>query len=154
MFLLSLLMVSKALSHEAPPAYAVKAIPDSQLMCLTLNAFYEAMGEGRVGRQQVTQVVFNRTTNGDYCKTVYAPSQFSWTSTKKAGIPKDLNHKLRLEVLSLYYGLDEVPFKTATHFHTKRVKPAWRKSFTKLGAHGAHIFYVSPVSGSDDSRRG
>lgn len=130
------------LTMIAPPKTTIAALPEHQLNCLVKNAYYEAMTEGRAGRQQVTKVVFNRTKDNNFCKTIYLPNQFSWTLKKQKQVPKKAVAMLREEILSVYYGIEQVPFPHATHYHTTKVKPVWRHKLAKLGVHRAHIFYA------------
>ena len=143
--LLILLIFPMKLTMAIPPRTAVVAIPENQLDCLVKNAYYEAMTEGKIGRQQVTKVVLNRTRDNNFCKTVYLPYQFSWTLKKQKQVPRHTVGMLRKEALLIYYGIEQVPFPRATHYHTKRVKPVWRHKLTKLGAHRAHVFYAQPA---------
>jgi hypothetical protein len=131
------------LSHFDVPQFNAKRISEKQMKCLIDNAFYEANTEGKLGRQQVTQVVFNRTNDGNYCKTIYKPQQFSWTSIKRLkGVPEKLRSVLKEEILLIHYGVETVPFREATHYHTVDVKPVWRKSLKIAGVYKRHIFYV------------
>lgn len=128
------------------PEIAQKAIPEKELNCLIKNAFYEANGEGKTGRLLVTQVVFNRAVDNKFCNTIYRPHQFSWTSSKRkvrSSIPEESYKMLRTEVLELYYGVASVPkyLSSATHYHTKWVKPAWGQKFRIAGEWKSHIFY-------------
>jgi spore germination cell wall hydrolase CwlJ-like protein len=141
-------MCSWSLTSAEPevPEIAQKAIPEKELNCLIKNAFYEANGEGKTGRNLVTQVVFNRTADEKFCKTIYKPKQFSWTNSKKkrlAKIPEESYEEIRREVLELYYGVSKVPkhLAHATHYHTTWVRPAWGKSFKVSGKWKNHIFY-------------
>jgi hypothetical protein len=79
LLLLILIVFPMKLTMMNPTWATVVAIPEHQLNCLIKNAYYEAMTEGKIGRQQVTKVVINRTRDNNFCKTVYQPYQFSWT---------------------------------------------------------------------------
>ena len=125
-----------------PTWTAIVAMPEHQLNCLIKNAYYEAMTEGKIGRQQVTKVVINRTRDNNFCKTVYQPYQFSWTLKKQKQVPKHVIAMLKEEALLIYYGTEQVPFPHATHYHTTKVKPVWRHKLAKLGVHRAHVFYA------------
>ena len=53
--------------------------------CLIENAIFEAIGEGKKGMQLATEVALNRVDSnyrgaGSFCKVVFDPHQFSWTS--------------------------------------------------------------------------
>lgn len=110
-----------------------------QLNCLAKNIYYEARGEPVEGKIAVAIVTLNRA-KGNICKTVYAYKQFSWT-LKKYNIT-EANAWLDANIIAYntYITYDKNLFK-ATHFHTKQVKPEWRKSLTKIAEIGNHIFY-------------
>jgi spore germination cell wall hydrolase CwlJ-like protein len=102
--------------------------------------------EGKIGVQLVTQVVLNRAnrSNKTVCEVVYQPYQFSWTSQAKKKKPKHKTYlEVREHVTAIFLGLERVPsqFKAATHFHTKDVKPMWRRQFAKVGVWNNHVFY-------------
>lgn len=140
--LLLMIVVPMQLTMTAPPQIAIAAIPEHQLNCLVKNAYHEAMTEGKVGRQQVIKVVLNRTRDNNFCKTIYLPYQFSWTLRKQKQVPKQVIAMLREEILLVYYGIEQVPFPHATHYHTTKVRPVWRHKLAKLGVHRAHVFYA------------
>ncbi len=121
-------------------------IEKKQLTCLVENAYHEAMGEGKVGRLLVTQVVLNRARefNQDYCSVIYAYKQFSWTLFKKKQIDKKIRKVLEYEILVLLHSKRELPrrFLEATHFHTTAVKPYWASTKQYLGTYKNHKFYV------------
>jgi len=109
------------------------------------NIYHEARGEGVVGMQAVAAVTLNRAaqTGKTICDTVYAPKQFSWTNTAKGRnrpITGDINtaHIIASQAIA---GVLEDVTSGATHYHTKAVKPIWRKSLDKIGTINNHIFY-------------
>jgi spore germination cell wall hydrolase CwlJ-like protein len=121
----------------------LKSIEARQLNCLVKNALHEAGGEGTIGRLLVTNVVFNRTENGNYCKTVYKYKQFSWTLYKEKKFDLEFKLKVKNEILEYYNNNINIPkhLKDATHFHATYVKPKWRKKMKYLGHWGNHHFY-------------
>jgi N-acetylmuramoyl-L-alanine amidase len=121
----------------------LKSIEARQLNCLVKNALHEAGGEGTVGRLLVTNVVFNRTSDGNYCKTIYQYKQFSWTLYKEKQFDSNSKLKAKHEILEYYNNNAEIPrhLKDATHFHATYVKPKWRKKMEYLGHWGNHHFY-------------
>ena len=109
------------------------------------NIYHEARGEGVVGMQAVAAVTLNRAaqTGKSICDTVYAPKQFSWTNTAKTRnkpITGDINtaHIVASQAIA---GVLEDVTGGATHYHTKKVKPIWRKSLDKIAVINNHIFY-------------
>lgn len=141
----SLVFVAQALATEPAIEKPQQLLSEKQLDCLIKNAYHEANGEGRTGRLLVTQVVFNRTTDENFCKTIYDRKQFSWTSKKAKQIPTIDYNKISLEIQELFYGFTEIPkgLKKATYFHTTAVKPYWAKAFTKVGVWKNHVFYAA-----------
>jgi spore germination cell wall hydrolase CwlJ-like protein len=143
---LALALVSQALAKEPAIDSQYSPLPEKQIKCLVKNAFYEANGEGRLGRLLVTQVVFNRTTKDkDFCSTIYKEKQFSWTASKVKRIPWSDYLKIKSEVLELYFEFTHVPkhLRKATHFHTTSTKPYWSKSLVKVGVWKNHVFYAA-----------
>jgi spore germination cell wall hydrolase CwlJ-like protein len=116
-----------------------------QLTCLVDNAYHEAMGEGKVGRLLVTQVVLNRAhvKEESYCSIVYAHKQFSWTLAKRKHISPEIRKKLEYEIIELLHDIAEIPsdLKDATYFHTTSIKPYWVKTQQYLGTYKNHRFY-------------
>lgn len=119
-----------------------QSLDERQLDCMVKNAFYEANGEGAVGRQLVMQVVHNRAP-GDWCSAVYAYKQFSWTLSPKRPVPRASYELIKKEVIAFHAGYDEIPdsFRRATHFHTREVNPYWASKLKPLGHWKNHEFY-------------
>ena len=82
----------------------VKRMPAKDLDCLVVNAFHEAIGEGKIGRLLVTQVVMNRAERASksFCEIVFQPKQFSWTLGKIKKVPEEVYHNLAFEIYELY----------------------------------------------------
>lgn len=91
---LAIVMIgSTAVALYQPPTTASQTIPLPSTprpmkrpdnLCLGLNAYFEARGEGERGMAAVTQVAINRTARGykgakTACETVYLRKQFTWT---------------------------------------------------------------------------
>jgi len=114
------------------------------LDCLIQNAFFEANLEGTVGMLLVTNVVFNRTSDNDVCKTVFARNQFSWTSgvTKKK-IPVNIYNDIKSTINTFSKHRRFIPrkFINATHYHASSEHPSWTTRLKKLGVYKNHIFY-------------
>jgi spore germination cell wall hydrolase CwlJ-like protein len=109
------------------------------------NTYHEARGEGVAGMQAVAAVTLNRAaqTNTSICDTVYARKQFSWTNTAKGR-----NKPITGDTSVLYAVVDKAMTGVlqditggATHYHTKQVKPVWRKALDKVVVINNHIFY-------------
>lgn len=126
------------------------------ILCLALNVFKEARGESIIGQQAVALVTLNRVKqdglNGDVCATVFAPAQFSWTTTDTRngvllpGKRPDRNssewkraHAVAIEAITMrdFTG-------GATFYHERSIKPYWVKEVRRVGRWGNHVFYKSP----------
>lgn len=137
----ALLFSTASCDHTPPPAPAAV----SEWKCMLKNIYHEARGEGVVGMQAIAAVTLNRAaqTGKSICDTVYAPKQFSWTNTAKTRnkpITGDINtaHIVASQAIA---GVLEDVTGGATHYHTTKVKPIWRKSLDKVGVINNHIFY-------------
>lgn len=120
------------------PTYKENSFKETNLKCLAANIYHEARGESKLGQLAVAKVTLNRTKDGDYCKTVFKPYQFSWT-IKNKNLNYDLNsYKIALQAEEANHPLSSF---SATHFHTTKVKPVWAKSLKRLRKIGNHIFY-------------
>ena len=116
-----------------------------QILCLARNIYFEARGESHTGKLAVAQVTMNRTQHpqfmGSVCSVVYSPRQFSWTLKPQRIIDlmawqeaKELAHDVITGKLALE-GFD------ALYFHTKQIKPRWRKHKRSVATIGNHVFY-------------
>ena len=123
----------------------VKGIAKEELDCLVINAYHEAMGEGRLGRLLVTQVVINRAERASksFCEIIFQANQFSWTSSKRKEIPKEVYYNLAFEAYELYNNKSIIPidFYDITHFHEVRIKPYWAEKLIQVGTYKQHVFY-------------
>jgi spore germination cell wall hydrolase CwlJ-like protein len=109
------------------------------------NIYHEARGEGVVGMQAVAAVTLNRAAqaNTTICDTVYAPKQFSWANTAK-GRDKPMTGDTSVVYAVTAQAMSGVMLDItsgATHYHTKKVKPIWRKALDKATVINNHIFY-------------
>ena len=117
------------------PTEIVTHFEKSELSCLVRNIYFEARGESLLGQVAVAKVTLNRAKNLSVCEVVYAPKQFSWTSTK---------YKLPVEIPMQIYTAAYLALNSnfsATHYHATHVNPAWATKLTKLGQIGNHVFY-------------
>jgi spore germination cell wall hydrolase CwlJ-like protein len=126
-----------------------------QVLCLSMNVYFEARGESLTGKIAVAQVTMNRVTSGRFgegvCGVVYQQNnylgkivcQFSWVC--------ETTHKIRPIYPALYRESEEVAKKVllenfrlstmrdALYFHGDYVNPNWGKK--KISQIGRHIFY-------------
>lgn len=118
--------------------YKENTFKETNLKCLAANIYHEARGEPYLGQLAVAKVTINRTFDGDYCKAVFAPYQFSWTIKNKNLIHDLKSYKIALAAVKTSHSLDDF---TATHYHNLTVRPKWSKKFKRLTRIGNHIFY-------------
>jgi spore germination cell wall hydrolase CwlJ-like protein len=126
------------------------------LLCLTLNVYHEARDQPIAGQYAVAAVTMNRAADDpkQVCDVVMQPHQFSWTDKllqrdavgwklRKAGVPKDdfawaMASRVAFNTLN-GHKIDAT--HGATYYHTKEVRPAWRKQFIHAVTIGDHVFY-------------
>jgi N-acetylmuramoyl-L-alanine amidase len=129
--------------HARPGIQAAKA---QDIECLARNIYHEARGEGFRGQIAVAQVTLNRVRNPKFhntvCGVVYAHRQFSWTldKSKRVRDKKAWQHSLAIARAVLTQSV-QLPHFTATHFHTRQVKPSWAKHKRVVAVINNHIFY-------------
>lgn len=140
-FLGALLLSTASCDHAPTPPPAVAA----EWQCMLKNVYHEARGEGVAGMQAVAAVTLNRAaqTGKTVCDTVYAPKQFSWANTAKGRdkpITGDTSTVYAVVAQAMTGTMQDIT-NGATHYHTKKVKPIWRKSLDKITIINNHIFY-------------
>lgn len=120
----------------------------SEYMCLSNNIYHEARGESFSGKVAVGLVTINRVRQSNYentiCSVVHMKKvkcQFSWRCDKK-------KRKQYNDSDEIFYIADMLLTKKvidftdgSLYYHTKRVRPIWRKSLQKTIVNGNHIFY-------------
>lgn len=119
---------------------------NKDITCLAKNIYMEARGEPIDGQIAVATVTLNRVKSplfpDNVCDVVYQKAQFSWTLKQNPQPITDVESweraiRVAKFTVKTYYKLDN----KITHFHTKKVKPKWRKYFTELKVIGNHVFY-------------
>lgn len=141
----ALLLSTASCDHDPVPSLA--QINDT--VCMLKNIYHEARGEGVEGMQAVALVTLNRAKQQDktVCEVVYQRKQFSWTNTTKGrNKPIKGNIDAAYNVASAAMSDKLIDFTGgATHYHTKKVKPIWRKSLDKIAIINNHVFYKGKV---------
>lgn len=123
------------------------------LVCLALNVYHEARGEGIEGQFAVADVTLNRVESPKFPDTVCEVvkqggqkrlnrCQFSWYCDGKSDEPRNTQAWLRAKQVAqvALQGL-KGNTKGATFYHAKTVRPYWAKSFKRTAVIGSHIFY-------------
>lgn len=141
----ALLLSTASCDHDPAPSLA--QVNDT--VCMLKNIYHEARGEGVEGMQAVALVTLNRAKQQDktVCEVVYQRKQFSWTNTTKGrNKPIKGNIDAAYNVASAAMSDKLIDFTGgATHYHTKKVKPIWRKSLDKIATINNHVFYKGKV---------
>jgi N-acetylmuramoyl-L-alanine amidase len=146
-FFATLFMVNTGPVDTSPPEVSQEHIREildfKQVRCLAHNIFYESNGEPLAGQLAVAQITLNRARDSgkSLCSVVYEKKQFSWTEKlpRKLGRPSEEAYNLAQEVLLKGYADREL--ENAYFFHTKDVKPYWRKKFKFIKTIGNHKIY-------------
>lgn len=120
--------------------------PGSALICLALNIYHEARQEPRSGQIAVAMVTMNRAewVPGNVCQVVYERRQFSWTHSKRNTAPQEPQAWKKAQAIakSVIDGEHHDITHGATHFHARRVQPAWSQRLERTVSIGEHIFYT------------
>ena len=119
----------------------------SSVYCLAENIYHEARNQPVEGQVAVAQVTLNRVHSAKFhntvCEVVYAPYQFSWTSSKNKPIQDAKAWLMSLVIAQVVLiAHSKNPEFTATHFHARSVKPSWARKKKKVVAIGDHVFYA------------
>jgi spore germination cell wall hydrolase CwlJ-like protein len=134
------------------PVRPEKAGPrDAAKICLALNAYHEARGEGWAGQVAVGQVALRRA-GMDYsrvCKEIFKPAQFSWTTHYPKGSPIPTGTAWQWALAAAEESLKWVAHpeqytdysNRATFFHSTNVNPFWNKGLELVAMIGEHRFY-------------
>ena len=137
----ALLLSTASCEHNPVPTVAQA----TEFKCMLKNIYHEARGEGVEGMQAVALVTLNRAKQQDktVCEVVYQRKQFSWTNTAKGRNKPitgniDTVHAVASQAIA---GVLTDITSGATHYHTKRVKPVWRRALDEVVVINNHIFY-------------
>lgn len=136
---------------------------NSDVQCLARNIYFESLGQGEDGMLAVGLVTVNRLESGKFgetiCKVVNHKDtvkignrwkticQFSWKCDGKSDKPSDKEAYAKCVSLAKRALAKNVPVqllhktKNALYFHTKKIKPAWSKSYRLVAIVGDHKFY-------------
>lgn len=130
------------------PTVVVKAQEPkkAELYCLARNIYHEARGEPVEGQIAVAHVTLNRVRSKHFqntvCEVVYAYKQFSWTLDKTKRVQDTQAWEASLKIARGV--LDNTiarPHFQALYFHTKQVRPYWKRGKRVVAVIGNHIFY-------------
>lgn len=117
-------------------------------MCLALNVYFEARGEGVTEQVAVAQVVMNRVEDVRFpdtvCGVVYERRQFSWYWDGKSDWPREvgaweLAQVVAVAVLDGWFWRDLT--SGALYYHAPYVSPRWSVGVEPVYEDSAHLFY-------------
>ena len=147
-----------AFNADAQPNIAAGFNPERNrdLACLAEAIYHESRDQGTEGMIAVGKVVMNRVNAGygeNTCEVVRQKTngvcQFSYycMSSKYKQI-RDLEswNKAKSIANGIFFGFYKDPTNGALFFHTKDVRPRWRRSMQKTVVIDDHIFYVKKVT--------
>lgn len=130
-------------------------ILNTALVCLALNIYHEARGEGMMGKYAVAHVVMNRVEHDRFpdsvCDVVTQSRsndlhqcQFSWYCDGKSDRPRNQLAWAEAEMIAHDVLNDETDDIThgSLFYHADYVSPFWAAEFTKTVVYGTHIFYT------------
>ena len=146
-------------SAELDQLKGVKGIPASEVRCLALAVYFEAGREPRDAQLGVGQIALNRARATKppqtICRTVYhglnlATGCLFEATCRNVGIIPASGAALTsaIEVASALVAGAGVQHRLvgATHFHEKRMRPAWARPLYKVASIGRLEFYgAEPV---------
>lgn len=145
-------------------AFAVvpdRAVPldETDIYCLTRNAYYEAKGDSQMSQIAVTHVVLNRKYDPKFpksvCEVVYQKNkrdtdttvcQFSWYCDKRMmtrvidPMAWEESYKAVNKAVKIYYQREVDVTQGSTFYHANYVNPGWRH-LEKVTSIGSHIYY-------------
>lgn len=120
-----------------------KHLQSDEILCLALNAYFEARGSSIEDQMAVSQVVLNRMDDPRWpdkaCDVIYQHRQFSWTQDGKSDKPIDLVSWREAQLLAYLVYNDYIinTVDRANHYHATYVEPNWtlKESRTRVGGH-------------------
>lgn len=125
-----------------------------EIRCLARAIYHEARGEPLEGQVAVAEVIIARSGDkrwqGDLCRTIRMPSQFSFvTDGKTVPIPDAVGAQRMMDLArAVASGRMVSRAKGALYYHAAKVKPIWRHKLDLTATIGHHIFYVDRISKS------
>ena len=129
-------------------------------MCISLNAYHEARGEGDAGMTMVAQVTMNRANHdpSKVCSVVAKRKQFSWTNRLTSGdkvekirmiprlMPKEQEAWERAQEIgrqAINGTLDKRVVRlvgSAKHYYNpSKANPSWRNAYKQVAMIGNHL---------------
>lgn len=159
-----------AMAFAVAPA---KKIPldETEIFCLTRNAYYEAKGDSQMSQIAVTHVVLNRMNDPKFpkgaCEVVYQKNktdanstlcQFSWYCDKRMmsrvidPMAWEQSYIAVEKAIKIYYHRGVDVTEGSTFYHANYVNPGWRH-LEKVTSIGSHIYYKTSENNNGSTRR-
>lgn len=135
------------------------------LLCLSMNIYHEARGEGYDGMAMVALVTMNRADHDPdkVCEVVTKPYQFSWYNSInraktdkqkleriKRMLPKDnesfiasLNVARQALTGTISTRLTKLVGRADHYFNPRLANPAWKNKLRRVASIGNHDLYTS-----------
>ena len=130
---LATLLISQSL---ASPQKLPNSLPQPS-KCLVWAVSDEARGEPLRGARAVLDVIYERMKRSgkSACQVVKQPAQFS-------GYRRGMKMLVDENMLTRFMVVARMApvCKGCTHFHSRQVKPSWRKKLKRVMAVGNHVF--------------
>lgn len=144
------------------PTFGTTPIPldETDVYCLTRNAYYEAKGDSQMSQIAVTHVVLNRLNDPKFpkkaCEVVYQKNksehsnsvvcQFSWYCDKRMmgrvvdPLGWEESYKAVEKAVKIYYQRGVDVTEGSTFYHANYVNPGWNR-LEKVTTIGSHVYY-------------
>lgn len=159
---LMFMVTAIVLSHTHLTNTVATQIPldETDVYCLTRNAYYEAKGDSQMSQIAVTHVVLNRLNDPQFpkkaCDVVYQKNrkedkqrvvcQFSWYCDKRMmnrvidPVSWQESYEAVKKAVKLYYAKGVDVTEGSTFYHAHYVNPRWYQ-LEKVTSIGSHIYY-------------
>lgn len=136
----------------------ITALDPDDVMCMSMNIYFEARGEPLTGKIAVANVIMNRMQHDHYpdhvCSVIRQDQQFSWYKNQAAAqvvlydrkgvvIERNLEAWAESQMVAVMVLSGDVKDITqgATHFYNpSKSRPAWRNRYEVVARIGNHVF--------------
>jgi spore germination cell wall hydrolase CwlJ-like protein len=132
---------------------------ETDVYCLTRNAYYEAKGDSQMSQIAVTHVVLNRMNDPKFpkkaCEVIYQKNskdanstvcQFSWYCDKRMmtrvidSKAWEQSYEAVMKAVKIYYHKGVDVTEGSTFYHANYVNPGWHR-LERVTSIGSHIYY-------------
>ena len=127
----------------------------AELDCSALAVYWEARGEGKESQHAIAHVILSRVADEGFPNTICGvveqsrefpagSCQLSWWCDGRRDEPREReawDRAKRIARDALLQPEDD-PTRGALYYHTKSVKPEWRRDHGVVAQVGRHLFYA------------